>query len=101
MSPNSTHLYSRLPLTDVTGGLRRALRSRLQSLCDVLRLREQSCLVSVGTGEEEVMLAALKDKASALNLLEGFDAVLTLVAYLPSSRFYALFTKTQCVSPIR
>ena len=77
MSATSSHLYGRLLLTGAAGGLGRVLRPRLQHQCDVLRVSDLDNLGTAATGEE-VMPAALQDRAAVFKLLEGVDAVVHL-----------------------
>lgn len=72
--PASTIRFKRLLLTGAAGNLGRELRPRLRAYCDVLRLSHRSDLGAPNSGEE-IMIAALEDKAAMLALLEGVDAV--------------------------
>ena len=66
--------FRRLLLTGAAGNLGRELRPRLKAHCDTLRLSHRSDMGAAGTGEE-IVLAALEDKAQVLSLLSGVDAV--------------------------
>lgn len=72
--PASAIRFNRLLLTGAAGNLGRELRPRLRAYCEVLRVSHRSDLGSPEAGEE-VMTAALEDKAAVLALLEGVDAV--------------------------
>lgn len=76
MSPASaTPLrFARLLLTGAAGNLGRELRPRLKAYCDVLRVSHRSDCGPAGPGEE-VMPAALGDKAQVMALCQGVDAV--------------------------
>ncbi len=69
--------FPRLLLTGAAGGLGRELRTRLKAYCDVLRLSDIADLGPAAPGEE-VMPAALEDKAAVDTLLKGVDAVVHL-----------------------
>jgi uronate dehydrogenase len=69
--------FHRLLLTGAAGGLGRELRPRLKAYCEVLRLSDIAELGPAGPGEE-VMPAALEDKAAVDALLQGVDAVVHL-----------------------
>jgi len=69
--------FHRLLLTGAAGGLGRELRIRLKAYCEVLRLSDIAELGQAGPGEE-VMPAALEDKAAVDTLLKGVDAVVHL-----------------------
>lgn len=69
--------FARLLLTGAAGGLGKELRTRLKAYCDVLRLSDIAALGQAGPGEE-VMPAALEDKAAVDALLKGVDAVVHL-----------------------
>jgi uronate dehydrogenase len=66
--------FNRLLLTGAAGGLGRELRRRLRTYCTMLRVSDVAPLGDAETGEE-VMLAALEDKAAVHALLHGVDAV--------------------------
>jgi uronate dehydrogenase len=69
--------FHRLLLTGAAGGLGRVLRPRLKRLCDVLRSSDIAELEPAGPGEE-VIQAALQDRAAVLALLQGVSAVVHL-----------------------
>jgi uronate dehydrogenase len=73
-TPASPIRFNRLLLTGAAGNLGRELRPRLKAYCDVLRVSHRSDFGPPGAGEE-VMLAALGDKAQVMALCEGVDAV--------------------------
>jgi len=73
-TPASPIRFRRLLLTGAAGSLGRELRPRLKAYCDVLRVSHRSDFGPAGAGEE-VMLAALGDKAQVMALCEGVDAV--------------------------
>jgi len=73
-TPASPIRFRRLLLTGAAGNLGRDLRPRLKAYCDVLRVSHRSDFGPAGAGEE-VMLAALGDKAQVMALCEGVDAV--------------------------
>ena len=70
-------MFHRLLLTGAAGGLGRVLRPRLKARCAVLRLSDIAEMASAGPGEE-VVSAALQDKAAVLALLQGVQAVVHL-----------------------
>ncbi len=67
----------RLLLTGAAGGLGRELRPRLRPRCALLRVSDIAPMAAAGPGEE-VMEAALEDRAAVHALLEGMDAVVHL-----------------------
>lgn len=69
--------FQRLLLTGAAGGLGRVLRPRLKAYCNVLRVSDIADLGAAAPGEE-VMPAALEDKAAVDGLLPGVDAVIHL-----------------------
>ena len=70
-------LFHRLLLTGAAGGLGRELRRRLPAHCAVLRLSDVAELGDAAA-HEEVVPAALEDRAAMLALLAGVDAVVHL-----------------------
>ena len=70
-------LVHRLLLTGAAGGLGRELRRRLPAHCTVLRLSDVAELGSAAA-HEELVPAALEDRAAMLNLLADVDAVVHL-----------------------
>ena len=73
-APTPSLQFGRLLLTGAAGNLGRELRPRLKAHCDTLRLSHRAEMGPAGPGEE-VVVAALEDKAAVLALLEGVDAV--------------------------
>jgi uronate dehydrogenase len=71
------HRFPRLLLTGAAGGLGTVLRPRLKPLCEVLRVSDLAPLSPAAAGEE-VVQAALQDKAAVLALLDGVSAVVHL-----------------------
>ena len=71
---NSSLRFGRLLLTGAAGNLGRELRPRLKAYCDTLRLSHRAEMGSAGPGEE-VVVAALEDKAAMNALLKDVDAV--------------------------
>jgi uronate dehydrogenase len=69
--------FRRLLLTGAAGGLGRVLRPRLRRLCDALRVSDIAELGAAEPGEELVR-AALEDRAAVIALLEGVEAVVHL-----------------------
>lgn len=69
--------FPRLLLTGAAGGLGRVLRPRLRALCEVLRVSDIADMAPAGPGEE-VVSAALQDKAAVHALLQGVSAVVHL-----------------------
>jgi uronate dehydrogenase len=69
--------FSRLLLTGAAGGLGRELRHRLKAYCAVLRVSDIAELGPAAPGEE-LMPAALEDKAAVDALLQDVDAVMHL-----------------------
>jgi uronate dehydrogenase len=75
---STTLRWPRLLLTGAAGGLGRVLRRRLVACCERLRVSDITPLgAALGEGEE-VMPAALQDRAAMLALLEGVSAVVHL-----------------------
>ena len=72
--PASAIRFRRLLLTGAAGHLGRELRPRLKAYCQTLRLSHRKDFGAAGEGEE-IVLAALEDKAQMLALLEDVDAV--------------------------
>ncbi len=72
--PASAIRVKRLLLTGAAGNLGRELRPRLKAYCETLRLSDREA-VGVAKPGEEVVLAALEDKAAVLALLKDVDAV--------------------------
>jgi uronate dehydrogenase len=73
----TTPSLRRLLLTGAAGGLGRQLRSRLRPRCALLRVSDVSAMEPAGAGEE-VVEAALEDRAAVHGLLRGIDAVVHL-----------------------
>jgi len=67
----------RVLLTGAAGGLGRVLRPRLRPRCSLLRVSDIAAMESAGAGEE-VVEAALEDRAAVHALLQGMDAVVHL-----------------------
>lgn len=69
--------FSRLLLTGAAGGLGHVLRPRLKAYCQTLRVSDR---VDLGPAapDEELVPAALEDRAAVLALLEDVDAVVHL-----------------------
>lgn len=67
----------RVLLTGAAGGLGRALRLRLRPRCRLLRVSDVAAMEPAQPGEE-VVPAALEDRAAAHALLEGIDCVVHL-----------------------
>jgi uronate dehydrogenase len=72
--PASPIRFKRLLLTGANGNLGRELRPRLKAYCETLRLSHRSDMGPAGAGEE-IVIAALEDKAAMLGLLNDVDAV--------------------------
>jgi uronate dehydrogenase len=70
-------LFNRLLLTGAAGGLGRVLRPRVKPWCTTLRLSDIAAMAPAGPGEE-VITAALQDKAAVMALLQDVDAVVHL-----------------------
>jgi len=75
-TPNSLS-FGRLLLTGAAGGLGRVLRPRLRSRCTLLRVSDVVAMEPAAVGEE-VVEAALEDRAAVQALLQGMDAVVHL-----------------------
>jgi uronate dehydrogenase len=73
-TPASPIRFKRLLLTGAAGNLGQELRPRLKAYCDTLRVSHRKAFGDAAPGEE-VMLAALEDKAQMNALLQGVDAV--------------------------
>jgi uronate dehydrogenase len=77
-NPSTTPFrFPRLLLTGAGGGLGTVLRPRLKSVCERLRVSDLATLTPAADGEE-VVQAALQDKAAVLALLRGVSAVVHL-----------------------
>ena len=76
-TPTPALRFPRLLLTGAAGGLGRVLRPRLKACCDVLRVSDLARLSPAAEGEE-VVQAALQDKAAMLSLLQDVNAVVHL-----------------------
>jgi uronate dehydrogenase len=78
MTPtHPTICFDRLLLTGAAGGLGQVLRTRLAKRCAILRLSDIANL-GEAAAHEELMPAALEDRAAMLQLLEGVNAVVHL-----------------------
>jgi uronate dehydrogenase len=73
-TPASPIRFKRLLLTGAAGNLGRELRPRLKTYCETLRVSHRRAFGDAAPGEE-IVLAALEDKAQMSALLEGVDAV--------------------------
>ena len=73
-SPASPIRFRRLLLTGAAGNLGQELRPRLKAYCETLRLSHRKDFGAAGAGEE-IVVAALEDKAQMNALLKGVDAV--------------------------
>ena len=69
--------HVRLLLTGAAGGLGRELRPRLRARCKLLRASDIAPMEPAGDAEE-VVQAALEDRAAVHALLQGIDAVVHL-----------------------
>lgn len=69
--------FGRLLLTGAAGGLGKQLRPRLRSRCTLLRVSDVAAMEPAAAGEE-VVEAALEDRAAVDALLNGIDAVVHL-----------------------
>jgi uronate dehydrogenase len=67
----------RVLLTGAAGGLGRQLRPRLRERCSLLRVSDVAAMEPAGAGEE-VVEAALENRAAVHALLKGIDAVVHL-----------------------
>src|SRR4051812_8917021 len=77
MASPSTPSLGRVLLTGAAGALGRQLRPRLRPRCTLLRVSDVAAMEAAQAGEE-VMQAALEDRAAMHRLLEGMDAVVHL-----------------------
>ncbi|MDB5749803.1 MAG: udh [Ramlibacter sp.] len=76
-SPTTPISASRLLLTGAAGALGRQLRPRLRARCSLLRVSDVAAMEVPGEGEE-VVQAALEDRAAVHALVAGMDAVVHL-----------------------
>jgi uronate dehydrogenase len=74
-APFTSIRFKRLLLTGAAGNLGQVLRPRMKAYCETLRLSDIGPMAPAGPGEE-VVPAALQDKAAVHALLAGVDAVL-------------------------
>jgi uronate dehydrogenase len=74
---NAPLSLGRLLLTGAAGGLGKVLRPRLRSRCTLLRVSDIAAMDPAGAGEE-VVPAALENRAAVDALLQGVDAVVHL-----------------------
>jgi uronate dehydrogenase len=78
MTPSTNQLsLGRVLLTGAAGGLGRVLRPRLRARCSLLRVSDVAAMESAAAGEE-VVEAALENRAAVHELLRGIDAVVHL-----------------------
>ena len=75
--PASQLSLGRLLLTGAAGGLGRELRPRLRPRCTLLRVSDVAAMAPAAA-TEEVVQAALEDRAAVHALLKGIDAVVHL-----------------------
>ena len=75
--PESALSLGRLLLTGAAGGLGRELRPRLRPRCTMLRVSDVAAM-DPAAATEEVVQAALEDRAAVQALLQGIDAVVHL-----------------------
>ena len=75
--PASAPSLGRILLTGAAGGLGRQLRPRLRQRCSLLRVSDIAAMDPAGPGEE-VVAAALENRAAVDALLQGMDAVVHL-----------------------
>lgn len=76
-NPASAPSLGRILLTGAAGGLGRELRPRLRQRCSLLRVSDIAAMQAAGPGEE-VVEAALENRAAVDALLQGMDAVVHL-----------------------
>ena len=76
-TPASAPSLGRILLTGAAGGLGRQLRPRLRTRCSLLRVSDIAAMQVAGPGEE-VVEAALENRAAVDALLQGMDAVVHL-----------------------
>jgi uronate dehydrogenase len=76
-NPASAPSLGRILLTGAAGGLGRELRPRLRQRCSLLRVSDIAEMQAAGPGEE-VVEAALENRAAVDALLQGMDAVVHL-----------------------
>lgn len=76
-NPASAPSLGRILLTGAAGGLGRELRPRLRQRCSLLRVSDIAAMQAASPGEE-VVEAALENRAAVDALLQGMDAVVHL-----------------------
>ena len=69
--------HHKLLLTGAAGGLGQALREKLKTNCDVLRLSDRIAFGEAGV-QEEIVLADLADADSVNTMVDGVDAIIHL-----------------------
>ena len=72
--PEPVPRFKRILLTGAAGRLGKVLRPRLKRHCEHLRLSDIETLEPAGAGEE-IVAAALEDKAAVHELVEGVDLI--------------------------
>ena len=87
--PRTAPALGRILLTGAAGGLGRELRPRLRARCALLRVSDIAAMEPAGAGEE-VVEAALEDRAAVLALLQGIDAVVHLGGISTEQAFDAI-----------
>jgi uronate dehydrogenase len=87
--PRPSLRFRRLLLTGAAGNLGRELRPRLRAYADVLRVSDRHDVGPAVAGEE-VMLAALEDKAAVRGLLDGVEAVVHLGGISTEQPFHSI-----------
>lgn len=85
-NPTHSNKWRRLLLTGAAGALGRVLRPRLKECCETLRLSDVTS-VAEATAREEVVLAALEDRAAVHALVHGVDAIVHLGGAATEQRF--------------
>ncbi len=86
---NPSKLHHRILLTGAAGGLGTALRTRLMSNCEILRLSDKKDFGGAKPGEE-VVLADLADAADVDAAVAGCDAIVHMGGISVESPFEAI-----------
>ena len=100
-TPASPIRFKRLLLTGAAGNLGQELRPRLKAYCETLRVSHRKAFSDAAPGEE-IVLAALEDKAQMQALLHGVDAVVHMVkriVFASSNHVTGFYRQDEVITP--